>query len=96
MMKGKNTPESVLKMLNGTVESTFPLTYVRLTVTDVNGKTVAEHMEYDLAKSYKINLRNFTFKLNIDDLPAGEYTLKTRAAIARGGVDLETVKFTVS
>ena len=61
-----------------------------------NGKIVADHLVYDLAKSYKMNLRNFTFKLNIDDLPAGEYTLKVRAAIARGGVDLETVKFTVS
>lgn len=95
MMKGKNTPESLKKMLNGTIESNFPLAYARLTVTDKDGKIVAEHLEYYLTNSFKLNLRNFSYKLGIEKLPAGEYTFKVRSGIARGGVDLETVKFTI-
>jgi hypothetical protein len=81
-------------MLNGTIESNFPLAYARLTVTDKDGKIVAEHLEYYLTNSFKLNLRNFSYKLGIEKLPAGEYTFNLRSGIARGGVDLETVKFT--
>ncbi|MBE6642388.1 MAG: hypothetical protein E7615_01895 [Ruminococcaceae bacterium] len=94
-MKGKNTPETLKKMLNGTIESNFPLAYARLTITDKDGKIVGEHLEYYLTKSFKINLRNFTYKLGLDNLEPGEYTFNCRAGIARGGVDIETVKFTI-
>lgn len=95
MMKGKNTPESVKKMLGGSVEATFPLTYVRVIVRDSNGKVVGEAFEYDMAKTYKLNVRNLTFKVGIDELPAGTYTFSLRAGIARGSVEFENFQFTI-
>ena len=94
-MKGKNTPDSIKKMLNGAVETTFPLTYVRVTITDQNGKIVEEALEYRTARAYKYNVRNMTYDLNIDKLPAGEYTFSLRVGIARGSVEFENFKFTI-
>ncbi len=94
MFNGMNTPESILNTIDGTVYSTFPLTYVRVTITDASGKIVGEHMRYSLDKSYKINLRTGYSDLGIDKLPAGTYTYNLRAGIARGGVDIENFQFT--
>lgn len=94
-MKGKNTPETIKKMLNGAIETTFPLTYVRTTVTNNMGKVVEQALEYRTGITYKYNVRNMTYKLNIDKLPAGEYTFSLRVGIARGSVEFENFKFTV-
>ena len=96
MMKGKNTPESILKSLTGTVESTFPLTYVRVTIEDKDGKIVGEAFEYAFTKEYTVHLRNIYYKLGIDKLEAGTYTYKLRAGIARGGCDIESFDFTIA
>ena len=96
MMKGKNTPESILKGLSGTVESTFPLTYVRITIEDKDGKIVGEALEYRFTQEYMIHLRNSYYKLGIDKLEPGTYTYKLRAGIARGGCDIESFEFTIA
>ena len=95
MMKGKNTADSIKKTLNGTVEATFPLNYVRITIEDKAGQVVAEHFEYGLGSAYKVNLRNFHYDLGIDKLASGTYTYNLRAGIARGGCDIEHFEFTV-
>ena len=96
MMKGKNSPESVKKLLNGVVESTFPLTYVRATVTDSEGKIVGDTYKNNMHSTYKVSVRNFDSQLKISKLPAGTYTFDLRAGIARGGVTLESFQFTIS
>ncbi|MBR5314581.1 MAG: hypothetical protein IKU45_04100 [Clostridia bacterium] len=93
-MTGKNTPESIEKSLKGTLESNYPMTYARITITDKNGNIVAESLKYNLTKEYKINLRSMHNNLKMSELPAGTYTYKLRAGIARGGVDIETFEFT--
>lgn len=93
-MTGKNTPENIMKTLKGTLESNYPMTYARVTITDKDGKIVAESMKYNLTKEYKINLRSMHSALNLDELPAGTYTFKLRGGIARGGVDIESFQFT--
>ena len=93
-MTGKNTPDSIVKALKGTVESNYPMTYARITITDKDGKIVSESLKYNLTKEYKINLRSMHSDLNLSELPAGTYTYKLRAGIARGGVDIETFEFT--
>jgi hypothetical protein len=93
-MTGKNTPENIMKTLKGTLESNYPMTYARVTITDKDGKIVAESMKYNLTKEYKINLRSMHSALNLDELPAGTYTFNLRGGIARGGVDIETFQFT--
>jgi len=95
MMKGKNTPETIKKMLAGTIESTFPLNYVRATITDADGKIVSEAFKYDFTKNYKVNIRDMTYTLNADKLPTGTYTFNLKAGIARGSWDIETIEFTV-
>lgn len=95
MMKGKNTPDTIKKMLAGTIESTFPLNYVRATITDADGNIVAEALKYDFTKNYKVSIRDMTYTLSADKLPAGSYTFKLQAGIARGSWDIETIPFTV-
>ena len=95
VMEGKNSADTITKTLKGTVESNFPLSYVRLTIKDSTGKIVSEKLHYALPKSYKVNLRNFHYDLGLDKLPAGTYTYTLRAGIARGGVDIETFNFTI-
>lgn len=95
-MEGKNTPESVTKMLTGTIESNFPLSYILVTVKDSTGKTVSEKFEYNLGEMYKYSLRKISYNLGIDKLPAGKYSFHLEAAIARGSVTLESFEFTVS
>ena len=95
MMTGKNTENTIKKMLAGTIESTFPLNAVRATITDANGNVVSEALKYDFSSNYKIALRDMTYKLGADKLPAGSYTFKLQAAIARGSWDVETIPFTV-
>ncbi|MBQ4116833.1 MAG: hypothetical protein IJD37_05605 [Clostridia bacterium] len=95
MMTGKNTENTIKKMLAGTIESTFPLNYVRATITDANGNIVSEAMKYDFSKNYKVTLRDMTYQLGAEKLPAGTYTFNLQAAIARGSWDIETIQFTV-
>ena len=94
-MKNKNTPDSILKMLNGTIESNFPLSYVYITIKDSNGKTVGEKFDYNMGEQYKYNLRNAGIKLGIDKLSPGTYKYEVVAAIARGSATVESFEFTV-
>ena len=95
MVTHKNDAESLKKMLKGSIESTFPLNYVRATIEDENGNIVSEVLKYKLIKHYKITLRDMTFSLGADKLPAGTYTFKLKAAIARGSWEIENFQFTV-
>lgn len=95
-MDGKNTPDSVVKMLNGSIESNFPLSYVYVTVKDSDGKMVKEHLEYNLGELYKFNLRKISYNLAIDKMPAGKYSFEVKAGIARGDVTLESFDFTIA
>ena len=70
-------------------------TNVKAGIVDENGKIVKEVLKYDLIKSYKVTLRDMTFTLGADKLPAGTYTFKLKAAIARGAWEIENFQFTV-
>ena len=49
--------ENTLKtLLKGSIETTFPLNYVRARLTDENGNTLKEVLKYDLENNYKVNL----------------------------------------
>ena len=95
-MDGMNSSETIKDRLNGTIESNFPLSYVRITIKDKNGNIAAEKLHYALPKSYKANLRNMHYELELDKLPQGTYTYTLRAGIARGGVDIENFEFTIN
>lgn len=94
-MKGKNTPTSIVKMLNGTIESNFPLSYIYVTVRDTDGNTVCSHLEYNLGEVYKFALRKISYSLGIDKLENGKYTFKVDAGIARGDVTFEDFEFEI-
>lgn len=91
---GENTPESIHEALNGNVRSNFPITYVRATVKDKDGKIVSEAKSYKLEKTYSVNVRKYQYEL-INGLSAGTYTYTLHAGIARGGCDVESFDFTV-
>ncbi len=95
MMTGKNTEKTIKKLLSGTIESTFPLNAVRATITDANGNVVKEAMKYNFFSDYKISIRDMTPILGANNLPAGSYTFKLQASIARGTWDIETIPFTI-
>ncbi len=95
-MQGKNTPTTITKMLNGTIESNFPLSYIYVTVKDINGKIVSEKLEYNLGELYKFSLRKLSYDLDIDKLAPGNYSFKVDAGIARGSVTLESFDFTIA
>ena len=96
MLDKNNTKDNLMKMMVGTVTSTFPLNSVRATIKDADGKLVADAIKYDFQKTYKVNLRDFTFQLAADKLPAGTYTYSLRVNIARGSWEAETLTFTIS
>lgn len=80
-------------VLKGTVSSNFPINYVLVTVKNEQGEVAARKIEVGLTSSYKVDLRKIY--INVNDLAAGNYTLTLRAGIARGGVDLQTLNFTI-
>lgn len=92
----QNTPESILKTVKGTVSSNFPLSYVRATVTDADGKIVGEIYRRKFDATYKVNLRQDYSALNISKLDAGTYTFSLKAGIARGGFEIEKFDFTIN
>ncbi len=92
---GKNDASTVMKGINGEIISSFPLTYVRITVKDKNGKLISNSHKYDFQRQYKIDLETMGKELEIDKLPKGVYTFKLRAGIARGGVDFENFDFEI-
>ena len=93
--EGNNNAQTIKDGLNGNVTSSFPLTYVRVTVKDKEGKLVAHSIKYNLSKCYYAELSELTEALKLDTLPEGTYTMNIRAGIARGGKDFETFEFTV-
>ena len=92
----KNTPDTILKALKGTVSSNFPISYVRATVTDKDGTVVGEIYRNKFDKAYKVNLSTSYNQLNISKLEPGTYTYTLHAGIARGGCDIEKFDFTIS
>lgn len=90
-----NDEVSLKRMLKGSIESTFPINYVRATITDKDGNIIKEVLKYDLQNNYKITLRDMTYTLSADKLPAGTYNFTLKAAIARGGWEIENFDFTV-
>ena len=93
--EGNNNAETIKNGLNGQVDSTFPLTYVRVTIKNKEGKLVGHSIKYNLICSYHVDLADLTDDLKIDNLEKGTYTCNIRAGIARGGKDFETFEFTV-
>ena len=95
LVTDRNDETSLKKMLKGTIETTFPINYVRATITDSEGNIVKEVLKYDLQNNYKITLRDMTYTLGADKLPAGKYNFSLKAAIARGGWEIENFDFTI-
>lgn len=95
MFDGNNTPDSIKNGLSGKVETTFPMSYVRITIKDEKGSTVKSVLKYNYEKMYCIDLSDCNEELGIASLPEGKYTYTLRAAIARGGWDIESFDFTV-
>ena len=92
---GVNNADTVMNGINGEINSTFPLAYVRITVKDVNGKTVTSSLRYDFQRQYHIDLPAMGEELKLNELEKGKYTLTIRAGIARGGVDFEKFDFEI-
>lgn len=90
----KNTPETILRTIKGTVTSNFPLNYVTATIEDENGNVVGKIYESKFGKQYKLALRSRYEDLNIDKLQPGTYKFTLRAGIARGGCEIESFEFT--
>ena len=80
-------------VLKGVVSSNFPLNYVMVTITNTKGETVDRLINAGLTDSYKVDLRKLY--LDTKNYEKGTYTLTLRAGIARGGVDLQTIQFTI-
>lgn len=95
-MDAKNTPESILKTINGTITSNFPISYVRATITDSKGEIKGEIYLSKFDKAYKVSLRTRYTLLNISNLEPGTYNYTLRAGIARGGFEIENFDFTVN
>ena len=53
------------------------------------------HYKYKFQKNYKVAIRDMTYTLGADKLPAGTYTYNLQAAIARGSWNIETIEFTI-
>lgn len=92
---GINNAETVKNGINGDIISSFPLTYVRITVRDKDNKIVASSHRYDFQRTYKMDLVPMGEELKLNELSKGKYTLTIRAGIARGGVDFEKFEFEV-
>lgn len=70
----KNTKDDIAKSLMGTVESNYRISSILMTVKDQSGKTVKEYTADIENGVSKINLRKYTFNLDIASLDAGKYT----------------------
>ena len=94
--KGNNDAESLLSgKLSGNVTSTFPLSYVRVTIKDDTGKVVMHSIKYNLPADYYADIADLNADLKLDTLKKGTYTCTIRAGIARGGKDFEKFEFTI-
>lgn len=92
---GKNNAETIKNGVSGTVTTTFPLTYVRITIRDKEGNLVRHGIFYNLPNDYHVDISELNEQLNLDTLEKGTYSFKLRAGIARGGADFENFEFTV-
>jgi len=93
---GKNTPESILTSLNGTVKSNFTFVYLSLKITNSNGEIVKSLDMHQNINATSFNISPLYSSLAIRTLPAGEYTYSLSAGIARGSCEIENFKFTIS
>jgi len=94
-MSGKNTPEKINDALTGTINSNFPINYVRITIKDPQGNIKSAFTVHNISNLYTYKLANMYTVLGINKLPAGNYTYTLRAGIARGACTLESFEFTV-
>ena len=92
---GTNNADTIKNGVSGTVTSTFPLTYVRITITDKDGKLVRTAIIYNLSCDYFADISTMNEQLDLASLEKGTYKLTLRAAIARGGQNFEEFEFTV-
>lgn len=92
---GVNNADTVKNGVSGTITTTFPLTYVRITVKDKDGKQVRHGIKYNLSNDYFADVSELNEQLDLASLEKGTYTLRLRAGIARGGADFEEFDFTV-
>ncbi len=92
---GSNTAETIKDGVKGTVTTTFPLTYVRLTVKDTNGNLIKTAIKYNLSKDYFVDVSEMNEELGISSLEKGKYTFALRVGIARGGCTFEEFEFEV-
>ena len=92
---GVNNAETIKNGVSGTITTTFPLTYVRITVRDKEGKLVRTAIKYNLPKDYFADIAEMNEELDLATLEKGTYSFNLRAGIARGGADFETFEFTV-
>ena len=92
---GHNNAETFKTGLNGNVTTTFPLSYIRVTIKDKNNKLVKHSIKYNLPDSHGAELSELYDALEVSKLEKGTYTVTIRVGIARGGVDFEKFEFTV-
>lgn len=92
---GTNNAETLKNGVSGTITTTFPLTYVRITVRNEKGELVRHGIKYNLPKDYFADLADLNEQLDLATLDKGKYTFLLRAGIARGGADFEKFEFTV-
>ena len=73
------TSKSVVSLLGGNVESNYRISEIELTVLDSTGRCVRSYTVEVENGTNKVNLRKYSFNLDIPSLPEGEYTFKVTA-----------------
>ena len=91
---GNNSGANAMKMLYGTVESNFPLNYVRLTLTDNGGNLVSDAKMYNNRKIYSVAVNDYRAQL-FAGVTSGTYTLTITAGIGRGSCTVDRFEVTV-
>ena len=92
---GANTPEKITTKLAGKVVSNFPLNYVRVTIEDKDGNLVKEAFKRNMNEVFEVDVYRECFSLKLNELPTGTYKYTLKAAITRGGCEIESFEFTV-
>ncbi|MBQ6701563.1 MAG: hypothetical protein IJN17_01240 [Clostridia bacterium] len=89
-----NTADNIVTSLSGTLELSTSVKTVNMTVSDENGNVVKEYAIEVEPGTTKINLRKYTFNLDIGKLPEGKYNYKLEANTpASGTIELLVLDF---
>ena len=92
-MTEKNTPESIVNELKGSIQTNFPLSFISVKITDENGEIKGSSFIYNLFSVYDLPLYELHDELGINRLDSGKYRYTLTAGIARGSVVLEDFEF---